>query len=274
MKGTNSYRGEAERYAPRLEASYDEIAALVKASKDGDEASFTKLFEGHYWVIRAVMRQHGIPGTHPNWDSIFACGKIGFLNAFRDYDPDNEKHMPLFTFAMLPVWNEIFKGFKDDIPFSLSKGDYEDLSRIKNFYKEYELKHNCLPAVSITAYALGLKEKTVERLMELSDITMCSLDAPLSDDNRHTVSETVSNGSMPIDMAAERSDRNEIVRYCVGHVLDVTERTIISRNFGLNGEPETLSVIADSMGLKLDKVKSIRAKAMLKLKKALNDYER
>lgn len=273
MTGTR-YNGYKERYAPMLEASYDETADLIDAFRNGDEDAGTKLIEGHYWVIRKVLRDHKIDFKMPAWDDLFAFGKTGLIKAAFSYDRDNKEHMPFYTFAMLPVWHDIFKGFKEGLPFSLSKGDNEKLSKIRKYNKAFETTHGRLPEVGETAYALSLKDKEVEILMDFDKVSMCSLDAPISDDNAHTVSEVVPDGRESVEQTSERSDRNEMVRYCVEHVLDATERIIISGNFGLDGDVQTLAEIADSMGLKLDKVKSIRAKAMSKLKKALDDYER
>ena len=115
----------------------------------------------------------------------------------------------------------------------------------------------------------ALKAETAEvRVENRQDGKTRSVDAPLGSKNSISLLAVIADSSAPqTDERVYNANRAEAVEYAL-QMLDERETQVVTAYFGIGQENLTMAEIADDMGLKRERVRQIRDKAVRHLKKA------
>ena len=129
------------------------------------------------------------------------------------------------------------------------------------------------PTISELSEKSGFQPRYVKKLSTINAKTV-SLESTLSDDHDRSLIGKIEDESVPAPMdLRDMADRSTMVDKWLG-MLDNNEADIIRRRFGFNDDaPETLDAIGKVFGVTRERVRQIEAKALLKLKKAIEDSE-
>ena len=160
-----------------------------------------------------------------------------------------------------------YKGRGADIDDLVGEGN---MALIKAAQK-YEPGHGCRFASYAAPYIRRAMEQSIEQMSGLYRIprsTPLSMDAPLGGRDNVNLLSVVEDPSSPIPGEdQEIADLHEQLTVCLP-LLDDREKQVVTMIYGLNTEKHTMAEIAELMGIKRERVRQIRDKAMRKVRKA------
>ena len=147
--------------------------------------------------------------------------------------------------------------------------------------QKYEPGHGCRFASYAAPYIRRAMEQSIEQMSGLYRIprdmdtpaerkrsTPLSMDAPLGGRDNVNLLSVVEDPSSPIPGEdQEIADLHEQLNVCLP-LLDDREKQVVTMIYGLNTEKHTMAEIAEVMGIKRERVRQIRDKAMRKVRKA------
>ncbi len=113
-------------------------------------------------------------------------------------------------------------------------------------------------------------EAAIEKVTTDSDVRSTDESLPVGSRNNFTLLNVLEDvNAEKADALVEEDALNDDLLACID-VLNDREREVISRYYGLKGWRQTMAEIAEDMGLKRERVRQERDKAVRKLKKAAN----
>lgn len=212
-----------------------EVELAVKA-KNGDKKAFDRLVNSNLKLVVHVAKKY-------NYNSVdimdmIQAGNVGLVYAAQHFDPS--LGYKFSTYAMHWIKRECYKHAAEmKNCFRLPLHTIPALKKVKDAALELDIEnlHN------ITAGDLKrLSEKTemepnkILELIRLNSFTV-SFEAINDDDDERAFEETIADTSlMEHDEELERRDNVEEIKRCMS-VLSEKERFVISKRFGLDGEP-------------------------------------
>lgn len=230
---------------------------LAARARKGDRVARARLVEEHMGLVRSVAfryRDLGLP-----LEDLVQEGAIGLLTAIDDYDSSRGA-----TFSTYAFW-----GVRAAVTHALTaQGRLIRVPRpVLERRREVARAWNQLaavsrePTVTQVAAATGLTPRDVAEA--LSPHTVASLDQQREDraaPGEFSASDTT---AWPEPQAVEH-ERARAVRAALEHLRGV-KRAIVSRHFGLDGEPETLREIAGDLNLSPERTRALKDEALREL---------
>ena len=139
-------------------------------------------------------------------------------------------------------------------------------------------KYDARPGVRFAAYATGLIRQQIEKALKAEsaeqrvELTRSgatrSVDAPLGTKANVNLLSVLVDGNSPL---ADERVYSTIAEKAIEHALyslDDRERCVVTAYFGLGQDHLTMAEIAQEMGLKRERVRQIRDRAVRRMKKA------
>lgn len=139
-------------------------------------------------------------------------------------------------------------------------------------------KYDARPGVRFAAYATGLIRQQIEKALKAEsaeqrvELTRSgatrSVDAPLGTKANVSLLSVLVDGNSPL---ADERVYSTIAEKAIEHALyslDDRERCVVTAYFGLGQDHLTMAEIAQEMGLKRERVRQIRDRAVRRMKKA------
>ena len=125
------------------------------------------------------------------------------------------------------------------------------------------------PFVTFAApYVRQAIETAIGRLESDADLRSTDESLPVGSHNNYTLLNVLEDvNAEKADAIVEENSLNDDLLACID-VLNDREREVVSRYYGLKGWRQTMAEIAEDMGLKRERVRQERDKAVRKLKKA------
>ncbi|WP_433190998.1 sigma-70 family RNA polymerase sigma factor [Actinoallomurus sp. CA-150999] len=239
-------------------------AALRRAEYELEEVTF-EIMTANYGLVRRYVAMF-TSKRNENSEDFESAGKVGLLWAISSYDPSRG---PFSSWAFKPIQREVLRAVRDADHPNLNPGDFEKrpviLAATQAFSADFGL--DAPYDYADIARRAGTTEAQVRRV----------LDAPRLD-SLHAPSGGSGDEEMPLeDRLADPSPgvEEEVLLQldlrAVSHHglpgLDARERYVLTRRFGLDGEPEEpLHLIGDRLGLSREGVRQIQQKALAKLR--------
>lgn len=208
--------------------SEEEETRLSEQIKAGNQRALNKLVEANLRFVVTIASQY--KGQGLGLDDLISEGNIGLMKAAARFD--GSKGTRFVHYAVVHVRQQIEKAI------SQQTGLYQVPKDVKD---EMAARLQSLP-LSVDA---PLGHRTNMSLLSV----LVNQDAPLADERVH--SEAV----------------EDAVEFALG-LLDKRESQVVNAFFGIDQEHETMAEIAEDMGLKRERVRQIRDKAVRKLRKA------
>lgn len=217
---------------------------LVDLARAGDKTARDKLvLDNMGLVLRVVDRQTN--GSIPSGiekDDLIQAGSMGILDALKDHNADKG------SFSTHATWH-IFK----HVMTVLSNRGVIKITRDAGLRKRYaDQIERANKTQHIDAPMRHGEDKTSARLVA----------DPRSTQDRDAVDD--------MDAIGQQFGR---VSRVMKMILSAREHEIVTRRFGLNGRPEKLREIAETMGCTHERVRQIERRAMLKLRSVLRHNE-
>ena len=111
-------------------------------------------------------------------------------------------------------------------------------------------------------------EAAISRLETATDIRSTDESLPVGSRNNYTLLNVLEDvNAEKADVIVEENSLNDDMLTCID-VLNDREREVVSRYYGLKGWRQTMAEIAEDMGLKRERVRQERDKAVRKLRRA------
>lgn len=200
-------------------------------------------------------------------------GNVGLIHAVRKFDP--EKKIRLASYAQWWIRAYILKYLMDN--YKLVKVGTTQAQR-KLFYnlkreKERLARQGLVPTPALLARSLAVRERDVVEMSARLAGRESSLDAPLQDGERGTLSDIIPADVASIDDAlAVRQESDEMRAHLTsfaetleGRDVDIWHRRMVAE------KPQTLQEIGDLFGVSRERARQLEARIMRRLSKYLND---
>ena len=249
----------------------DQEADLAVRIRRGDLQARNDLVTANLRFVISVAKQYQNLGV--SLDDLINEGNIGLIRAAEKFDPTRG-----FKFASFAVWwirQAILLFLVDKSRMvRLPQNITNILSRIRSAANEFEQEHQRTPSNEELAERLDMSAEKIDEYLGYVSNTS-SLDAPLSVDTDTTIGETL------YDQSAETTD-NSLLTDSLRHDLQVAikvlhprEQRIIRLYYGMDGEQQSMDMIATEMHLSrerirqlidrgVDKIRQTYGKALLK----------
>ena len=242
-----SARGHADGHPERLAAR----------ARRGDRVARTRLVEEHMGLVRTIAyryRDLGLPV-----EDLVQEGAIGLLTAIDEYDAGRGASFSTYAFWRIraAVTHALTaRGHVLRVPRPV-------LERRRALARAHErlLAHGREPTVAELAETTALSPAEVAEA--LASATVASLDETTSHGAALGELLTSDTASCPEPRAVEREQARALQRAVLR--LHERKRTIISRHFGLDREPEPLTTIAVDLQLSAERTRALKDEALHEL---------
>ena len=230
---------------------------LAARARRGDHLARTRLVEEHMGLVRSIAfryRDLGLPV-----EDLVQEGAIGLLAAIDDYDPSRGASFSTYAFwrvraAVTHALTAHGRVVRVPRPvLERRRGLTRLRARLTTDGRE--------PSMEQLAEATALPMDDV--VEALGPVAVTSLDQPTRDGRALRDTMPSDAASWPETLVAER-ERTRALHGAVLH-LARRKRTIVTRHFGLSGDPETLTDIADDLQLSPERTRALKDEALREL---------
>ena len=200
-------------------------------------------------------------------------GNVGLIHAVRKFDPD--KKIRLASYAQWWIRAYILKYLMDN--YKLVKVGTTQAQR-KLFYnlkreKERLSRQGLVATPSLLARSLAVRERDVIEMSTRLAGRESSLDAPLQDGERGTLSDMLAADVASIDDALAVRQESDTMRLHLdgfaatlqGRDVDIWHRRMVAE------KPQTLQEIGDLFGVSRERARQLEARIMRRLSKYLGE---
>ena len=241
---------------------------MIEAAKAGDEQALTELVEAYLPRIAALARRyHG--ATNVERPELVQEGIAALLQALHRYDP--ERGTPLWSYARPTVqraMERLVAELGDAV--TLSERGLRRLSRIRSAEDELMREHRRLPTRREIVERSGVEPEEVESILAGTSRPR-SLQEPITAEDGGIVGSLGDLVDDPraqdaYDRVLDAMEAHELLPLL--SVLSPRERAVLSARYGLDGPEQSISEIAERLGVSKSRVRDIEARALGKLRRA------
>ncbi len=244
-----------------------ELAARIKK---GDEAARDQMIRANLRLVVKIAQDYSNYGL-PLADLI-SEGNIGLMKAVERFDP--EKGGKLSTYASWWIKQSVKRALANQSKtIRLPVHMVDKVARMRRITTMMTEECGREPSDEELMSELGLPRKKFALLKRAAQ-RPTSLDAPIGEDERMSMGETIGDeGAINPSQALEDKNLRGNLEELYG-VLDEREMQIISDRFGLDGEkPMTLEEVGEGFGVTRERIRQLQNGALDKMRKALRKKE-
>lgn len=238
--------------------SGEEQVELARKAKEGDKKSREKLINSNLRFVVTCAKQYTGQGV-PLMDLINA-GNYGLILAIENFDPD--RGYKFLSFAVWYIRREIIRELYNTgrtIRYPITY--ICKVSKVKKAYDNFVKEYNRDPTEEELINLTNLTQKQYNSVV-MNKSSCVSLDTPVTEDEKTTLEEILSNDIIPFSDVFTSDTINKCLK-----VLNAREYKVISEYYGLNGRAErTIKEISKEIGLGEERIRQIRKGAIKKLK--------
>jgi RNA polymerase primary sigma factor len=240
-----------------------ELAAKIQA---GDKDARELMIKANLRLVIKIARRYEGLGM-PLLDLI-SEGNIGLMTAVERFDPT--KGAKLSTYACWWIKQSMRRALADQA--KTIRLPVHMVGKICNLHRTAQRLHETLgrePTDEDLSEELGISTYKVAQ-MRMAATRPASLDAPLGDDDCHSLSDVIHDetAESPAQMF-QASARTGMLQKLVNN-LNPREATLVRARFGLDGStPKTLDEVGQEFGVTRERARQLQGNALRKLRKML-----
>jgi len=258
------FMSKRSRMAPPTAKEYKE---LFERMDEGSESARNELIERHVRLVASIalkFRMSKVP-----MEDIMAEGIEGLVIALDKFD--HTRGVKLSTYASWWIRQRIQRlvgkmSSAVSVPHDVSQGKRK-MQKIRD-HMQAELGRP--PKEEELAEALGQEYKVANRV-KFAPKGHVSMDQPLMEDSRQTISDVMSEDSDTLDSYREHGSLADDMKVALSF-LDERESKVLRMRFGMeNGECMKLYDIADELQVSGERVRQLESLGLRKLRAVLID---
>ena len=239
--------------------SQQEMDALLRKSRSGDEQARQELIEGNLRLVLSVIQRFDKRGESP--DDLFQVGCIGLIKAIANFDPD--KQVRFSTYGVPMIAGEVRRYLRDNSAIRVSRSIRDVAYRVLQCKEALLLKLGREPTLEEISGELSL---SVEEISQALD-AVC---APVS-----LYDPVYTDGGDPLTVMDQvRDNRNtdehwmeQIALRSAFRALGDREKQILSLRFY---DGKTQMEVAGSLGISQAQVSRLEKSAIGAMRKSVS----
>jgi len=221
----------------------------------------------HRFVESNIRLVHYIANNYLNrgldMDDLMQEGTIGLMHAIRKFDPSLGYRFS--TYAVPWIKQSITRAVGNTTRnIRLPENQLVNLARLASANHTFVEETGRVPAVSELVEATGLSAQQILALRPHLGGTI-SLYTPLGDECGADLIDLFESEEPAPDKVVEENEQVQAVRLLLD-LLSEKERLVVSKRFGLIGEPATLATVAKEMKVSRERIRQIEARALAKMR--------
>ena len=242
--------------------------AVVEAAKAGDERSVAEVIEACLPQVLTISRRY-LGTEHVERLELIQEGIAGLLQALDRFDPG--RGTPFCAYAR-PAVQRAMQRLVAELSDAavLSDRALRHLSRLKSAEDELMREHRRLPTRREILDRAGVEREEAKRLLAETSPPR-SLQEPLTAEDGGVIGSLGDLVDDPravdaYDRVLDAMEAHELLPLL--SVLSPRERSILRARYGLDGEEQSISQIAERLGLSTSRAREIERRALRKLTRA------
>lgn len=245
--------------------TFEEELELSKRIQNGDKQARQQLIEANLRLVVRIAKNYITPDV--TLLDLIQEGNLGLIKAASKYD--YHKHVRFSTYAAWWIKQTIVRSLSNKRRIiRLPHRKEEKLRKINKVFNTLSQRLMRTPSTGEIAGELGIKEKEVETILNLSSAIMSlnSPPTPTPPGENGSLQELIEDKTFDPDKELiHKSLRDETMRF-LGTLMEKEKQILLYRFAFFGGKKFTLKKIGDEMGISPETVRQIEIRALKKLK--------
>ncbi len=237
----------------------EEMDALLRRARDGDDAAREKLIEGNLRLVLSVIQRFDRRGEHP--DDLFQVGCIGLIKAIANFDPD--KQVRFSTYGVPMIAGEVRRYLRDNSAIRVSRSIRDVAYRVLQCKEALTADLGREPSLEQIAGALSLPPEEVSQALD-------AVSAPVS-----LYDPVYADGGDPLTVMDQVRDTKNTEASWMDHItlrsafqaLNDREKQILSLRFY---DGKTQMEVAGTLGISQAQVSRLEKGAIGAMRKSVS----